>query len=295
MRGVIVLLCLGWTTLLSAQQSTNTSVADAHFAAGRWAEAAAAYEKVLQATADNGTAWFRLGLAQINLEKWALAKTALARAVALNALPARSHYNLALVHAHDNVADSVYAHLNEAVKAGMIYGKFIRNAPQFAPLLKDKRMIDLLEQMDRLEFPCKTNPESRKLDFWAGSWDVYVSGVLAGTNDVQPMLGQCALLENWVGAQAGAGKSLNFFDPQMRMWRQVWIADNGSVHEYKGEYRDGAMRFIGEIRGANGTVTMQRLTLTPLAPDSVRQLFEGSTDGKTWTPGFDGLYVRRKK
>jgi hypothetical protein len=37
------------------------------------------------------------------------------------------------------------------------------------------------------------------------------------------------------------------------------------------------------------------LTLTPLSRDSVRQLFEGSTDGKTWTPGFDGLYVRKKK
>jgi tetratricopeptide (TPR) repeat protein len=295
MRVVIMVLCLSWTTLLSAQQTTTTAAADAHFAAARWSEAAAEYQKVLKTGADNGTAWFRLGLAQINLEKWSDAKIALSRAVALNALPVRSHFNLALVHAHDNATDSVFAHLNDALKAGMVYGKFIRNAPQFAPLMKDKRMIDLLEQMDRLEFPCKANPNSRALDFWAGSWDVYVAGQLAGTNDVQPMLGQCMLLENWVGAQAGAGKSMNFYDPQMRMWRQVWIADNGSVHEYKGEYRDGAMRFIGEIRGANGTVTMQRLTLTPLSPDSVRQLFEGSTDGKTWTPGFDGLYVRRKK
>jgi tetratricopeptide (TPR) repeat protein len=295
MRYVIAVICLGWSTLLSAQQTTNTNAADAHFAAGRWAEAALGYERIVQSSPANGIAWFRLGVAQINLQNWAAARGALTRAVALKALPARSHFNLALVHAHDNAPDSAFAQLDEAVKAGMVYGTFIRNAPQLEPLMKDQRMIDLLARMDRLEFPCKTNADNRALDFWAGTWDVYVGGQLAGTNEVQPMLGQCALLENWTGAQAGAGKSLNFYDPHLRKWRQVWIADNGSVHEYKGEYREGAMRFIGEIRGANGTVTMQRLTLTPLSPDSVRQLFEGSSDGKTWTAGFDGLYVRRKK
>jgi hypothetical protein len=177
----------------------------------------------------------------------------------------------------------------------MIYGRNVRSEKEFTPLMKEPRMIDLLARMEKLEFPCKGNASNRALDFWAGSWDVYVSGQLAGTNEIQPMIGQCALLENWVGTQGGGGKSLNFYDPGLKKWRQVWVAENGSVHEYAGEFRDGAMRFEGEIRGPNGSTTVQRLTLTPLSPDSVRQLFEGSTDGKTWTPGFDGLYVRRKK
>jgi tetratricopeptide (TPR) repeat protein len=81
MRYVIAVICLGWATLLSAQQTTNTNAADAHFAAGRWAEAASGYERIVQASPENGIAWFRLGVAHINLQKWAAAKTALMRAV----------------------------------------------------------------------------------------------------------------------------------------------------------------------------------------------------------------------
>jgi hypothetical protein len=39
---------------------------------------------------------------------------------------------------------------------------------------------------------------------------------------------------------------------------------------------------------------LQKLTFFPISPDTVRQLFESSTDGgKTWTPGFDARYVRK--
>jgi hypothetical protein len=44
----------------------------------------------------------------------------------------------------------------------------------------------------------------------------------------------------------------------------------------------------------NGQRTLQKLTFFPIARDTVRQLFESSTDnGSTWTPGFDGIYVRK--
>ncbi len=295
MRATVFIVCLSWAALASAQQSEVAS-ADAHYAAGRWAEAAAGYERVVRSTPENGTAWFRLGVAHINLQKWATAKDAFNRAIALKALPARAHFNLAIVHAHNGASDSAYAELDEAVKAGMVFGKFIKDDKNFAPMMNEPRMVELLARMDKLEFPCKGSSDNHALDFWIGSWDVYVSGQLAGTNDVQQLLGQCMLLENWTGSQAGAGKSMNFYDPGLKKWRQVWIADNGSVQDYKGEFRDGAMRFEGEIRANSAPTSIQRLTLTPLSPDSVRQLFEGSTDGgKTWTPNFDGLYIRRKK
>jgi hypothetical protein len=36
------------------------------------------------------------------------------------------------------------------------------------------------------------------------------------------------------------------------------------------------------------------MTFTPIARDTVRQLIEVSTDsGRTWTSGFDALYIRR--
>jgi hypothetical protein len=40
--------------------------------------------------------------------------------------------------------------------------------------------------------------------------------------------------------------------------------------------------------------TINKMTFFKLGPNKVRQFLESSTDGgKTWTPGYDGLYIRR--
>jgi hypothetical protein len=55
------------------------------------------------------------------------------------------------------------------------------------------------------------------------------------------------------------------------------------------------MRFTGWTLDAKGNRVEQKLTFFNVAPDTVRQLFDASTDGgKTWTATFDGRYVRRK-
>jgi hypothetical protein len=55
------------------------------------------------------------------------------------------------------------------------------------------------------------------------------------------------------------------------------------------------MRFEGWTLAPNGGRLMQKLTFFPVSRDTVRQLFETSADsGKTWQPGFDGRYVRKK-
>jgi hypothetical protein len=73
------------------------------------------------------------------------------------------------------------------------------------------------------------------------------------------------------------------------------MADGGGPLDYTGEYRDGAMRFTGWTLDAQGKRVEQKLTFFNIAPDTVRQLFEASTDGgKSWAPTFDGRYVRRK-
>ena len=148
---------------------------------------------------------------------------------------------------------------------------------------------------------CETAAEHHQFDFWIGRWDVTPWQAAAptpqqqlGTNDVHPILHHCVISENWTGAKGDEGKSYNYYDRNLKRWRQVWVADRGGVLDYTGEYRDGAMRFTGWTLDAKGNRVEQRLTFFNVAPDTVRQLFESSTDGgKTWTPGFDGRYVRR--
>lgn len=148
---------------------------------------------------------------------------------------------------------------------------------------------------------CRTDPVRRQFDFWIGTWDVFPwaappgQGPRLGVNVIEPILGGCALLEQWTDAQGRAGRSFNWVDRNLGNWRQLWIAEGGGTLDYtQGEFRDGAMRFLGWTLSPARTRVEQRLTFFAIHADTVRQLFETSTDsGRTWRPGFDGRYVRR--
>jgi len=151
-------------------------------------------------------------------------------------------------------------------------------------------------------YPCPTRAESKQFDFWIGTWDVTpwqapnpTPQQKMGVNEVYPILEHCVISENWEGARGGKGKSYNFYDTNVKHWRQIWIADGGTSLDYTGDFSDGAMRFRGWTLDAKGNRVEQKLTFFSVAPDTVRQLFEQSTDGgTTWAPTFDGRYVRRK-
>lgn len=144
---------------------------------------------------------------------------------------------------------------------------------------------------------CRDHSEWRQLDFWLGTWDVIdpEDGRRLGVNVVEPILNDCALMENWTSALGGTGKSLNFYDPQRRTWRQVWVDGFGAVLDYReGEFRDGAMHFNGITIGSSADTTFQKLTFRHIATDTVQQVFESSEDGgDTWTEDWVGLYIRR--
>lgn len=137
--------------------------------------------------------------------------------------------------------------------------------------------------------PCAT-PERAQFDFWIGEWNVEAGGQFAGTNTISREYGGCVLVERWTGAKGLTGSSFNLYLPATRQWHQTWVDSAGSLLQLYGEFRDGAMRLASRPEG-NGP--LHRITWTPQADGSVRQLWESSTDGgANWTVAFDGLYRR---
>ena len=145
--------------------------------------------------------------------------------------------------------------------------------------------------------PACVAPEYRQFDFWVGEWDVQTpDGKLAGTNRIERILGGCVLQESWKGARGMTGHSFNTYDPGDRMWHQTWVDDRGTLLLLAGEFRDGAMVLNGAT-AARGTskAALHRITWTPNADGTVRQLWESSEDGgKSWAVAFDGSYRRKK-
>lgn len=246
-------------------QDPDSIRADSAFRARNWELTAQLYEGIAKKKPSQGMAWLRLGMARQQLGDVDPAIVAFEKALALK----------------------------------------VRIPPATAQsLLADPRYKALTERITAARFPCRTTPEARQLDFWIGDWNVTPwqapassNPPLLGTNRIEPILEHCVLMENWQGGgpMPSGGKSMNFWDTNRRKWRQVWVADGGGSLDYEGAFVDGAMRFEGWTLAPNGSRILQKLTFFPISRDTVRQLFETSADsGKTWQPGFDGRYVRKK-
>jgi hypothetical protein len=143
--------------------------------------------------------------------------------------------------------------------------------------------------------PCD-GPEHRQFDFWIGEWSVTSpAGKAAGRNRITPILGGCALREEWTGASGTHGTSLNAWDATSKKWRQTWVDDSGMVLLLSGGVQSGSMVLQGDVPGDAGRPARQRITWTPRPDGAVRQHWESSADGgRTWKTEFDGTYRKGK-
>jgi hypothetical protein len=104
------------------------------------------------------------------------------------------------------------------------------------------------------------------------------------------------IAEHWSSGSGGAndGKSFNIFNADSGHWEQFWVDASGSRLLLSPGLVDGRMVKSGQqTKPDAGTALVQheRISWTPNADGSVRQLWESSKDGGNhWTVAFDGLY-----
>jgi hypothetical protein len=147
---------------------------------------------------------------------------------------------------------------------------------------------------------CASDSALHVLDFWVGDWTVVDSaGSNLGTNRIEKIVDGCAITETWRDRD-GEGRSLFYYVPAQRMWKQVWVTPSAmSAGGVKEKHLVGASpgraRFQREYFGPAGVLILDRTTLTTIADGRVRQIIEISRDGgATWRTTFDGFYVRAK-
>lgn len=302
-RLVAVILMLGCMTGSARAQSTGGSdqvqKANELYQAQRWSEAAAAYEAIAAAQPSNGRAWFRLGVSLQKQKLYERAVDAYTRAYAVMPEQARpaAAYNLGAAYAMLKIVDQAFLWLDKAVAGGAATTEQLGTDPELEILRGDRvRFQTLVGVADKLTRPCMYNPEHRQFDFWLGEWDVTnAQGQRVGSSRIERIENGCIILENWDSGPGGSGKSLNFYDANLRKWRQTWVDSTGGVSEFSGVFTGGALRFEGESHAAGGDKIWRKLTFFSMGPDRVRQFSEASTDGgKTWSTDYDYNYTRRK-
>ena len=146
--------------------------------------------------------------------------------------------------------------------------------------------------------PCMSE-QHRQFDFWVGEWDVSdPAGKPAGRSRIESRLGRCVVHEHWFGSGGSVGESFNIYNAASGNWEQFWVDNGGNRLYLKGGLRAGSMVLEGvqdTPDAKTGVRQRERITWTPNADGSVRQLWETSTDdGKRWAVSFDGLYRKAK-
>jgi hypothetical protein len=137
-------------------------------------------------------------------------------------------------------------------------------------------------------------PAFREFDFWIGDWRVQKpDGTFAGTNHIDQEYGGCVIHEHYVTGHGYSGESLNIYDASRKLWHQSWVDDSGTLLLLEGRLKGKSMVLEGASPGADGKPLQNRITWTPNADGSVRQLWE-TADGKgQWTTVFDGHYTKK--
>ncbi len=277
---------------LAAQAAADA--ASAAFEAEDWPKAEAAYQALTAAEPGNGDAWFRLGFSRFRQGKYREALEAYDQARAAGTKSLRLLATSAGCHAQLGETERAFPLLEEAVAGGLPPSALDSNRA-LDPLRKDPRFAALVTKADLANFPCKGQPQTREFDFWVGEWEVFANGTLTGSSRIEALPGGCLIVENYVNTAGYAGRSLNFWDPQLGKWRQIWVDNSGTIMWFEGGLQGGDMVFEGDQFARNGDKQRTRMRFTPQPDGAVRQFIEGSTDGgKTWKVDFDGRYVRKK-
>jgi hypothetical protein len=143
--------------------------------------------------------------------------------------------------------------------------------------------------------PCEEVEGFHALDFWVGSWNVFVGDRQVGTNRIEKILNGCAIIENWMAVDGGVGKSLFFYQPLTDTWKQVWVTGRATrtagVKEKTMVTRtETEVRFEGLVPVPGGDPVLDRTTLTRLADGTVRQVIEAEIPGEGWRTMFDAIY-----
>ncbi|MCE7933881.1 MAG: tetratricopeptide repeat protein [Chlorobi bacterium CHB2] len=281
--------------VLPQSKEASKDRANEYFQQGAWEQAATEYQALLTADPQFRQGWFRLGYAEHSLGNFAAAATAYQKAIELGAPPI-AHYNLACSYSRQGEQELAVATLEKALNNGYSQQTSLASDPDFASLVNNPRFKELDQKMLLAALPCQHDPRYREFDFWIGEWDVFnTAGQKVGTNSVQQILGSCVLLENWTSASGSQGKSFNTFNRSTGKWQQTWVDDQGTVLELAGNLKGAVLSFEGITRDTAGKETHHRLTFTQIDPNTVRQLWEQSSDkGVTWNSVFDGKYVRKK-
>lgn len=287
---LIIGVLLGAMVLGQAEPDPRIKEAQQLEADKKFKQAFKLYEKIHKDTPENNAITYKLGALAHSAENYRKAIKYYEK-LAPNGNPTLL-YNLACSYARHGKEEKALEALRSAVENGFSQLGLMKTDPDLASLRYLEAFRVILGSVKAIE----NLPEAKQFDFWVGEWNVFgLNGAKVGESNIQKILNENIILENWTGNGGFSGKSFNHYHIASGQWIQYWV-DQGSGRIYfEGNFdkAQNAMVFHEKLN-PDPEKPDRRLTFFNIASDSVRQFSQQSTDGgKTWSVEYDFMYVRK--
>jgi Tetratricopeptide repeat len=259
----------------------------------KYGEAEGLYKKVIKEEPDNHLAVYRLATLYYSEGKYddAINNYLI---LAPNKNPTVL-YNLACVYSLNNNKTEALKYLEDAVSNGFNQLSTVKTDTDLNNIRNEKKFEEIIKSIKSLD----NFPEAKKFDFWVGEWNVYnPQDQKTGDSKIEKILNGAVILENWTGVNGYTGKSFNHYDMNNEKWVQYWIDQNSSSIYFEGNYDStkNAIVFYSYDHAKDESPYIRMLTFFDIAPDTVRQFSQRSTDkGESWSTEYDFTYVRKNK
>jgi tetratricopeptide (TPR) repeat protein len=143
----VSLLPPGTPRLAAQSQEDLSTKAQAHYLAQEWAEAAAAYQRLVQENPNDAIAWHRLGTSRIYLRQLPEAIKSLEQAIKVGGGVALDFYNLACAFALSAEKEKALDNLEKALNAGFTDRQQYETDSDLDSLRETERFKELLKRI----------------------------------------------------------------------------------------------------------------------------------------------------
>ena len=294
---VFILIC---SVTVSAQTNNARSLAFNAYEKKNWTDAEKYFTQHLQNNPSDTFAVYYLGMSQLKQAKY---KEALNNFRDVYELELSSDmkdelcFEMAKMYAYLNQNEKAFQFLETAARNGASYEERL-NDSAFHLLRSSSKFANISENFKRNSTPCLYDDKYKKLDFFVGTWEVYVGDnytYKVAVDTVTKFYGGCSVDEkfSWLGSDY-VGESISFYDDAAQKFRMCWAGKSGDIRNFE-EISSGKneIQFLA-ITTSKRNLVHRKMTITyDPSNENVHEFIENSFDlGKTWEPDFDALFKK---
>ncbi|HEY2720642.1 MAG TPA: hypothetical protein VGI82_02895 [Chitinophagaceae bacterium] len=286
---------------VKAQTNTNTLAYEA-YRNKKWSEAEKQFTQYLSANHKDTFSFYYLGMAQVKQAKYKEAVNSFMNIYPLELSVGfinELRFELAKSYAGLNDKERALQFLGLAASNGASFSKRLEDTA-FAGIRSDPSFIGLNEKMIKNATPCLYNDKYKKLDFFVGTWDVYIGNNYenkVAVDTVTKFYGGCSVDEKfrWLSGDY-RGESISFFDDATQKFKMCWAGKSGDIRNFQEVNSEkNKILFLAVTTGDSKKQMVHRRMAITYDPDknTVHELIENSYDlGETWEVDFDALFKK---